>query len=147
VIHCLLVDDDLDIRLAVQACLERYGMAVRTAEDGAGMRRAEAAGSLAFDGWRFDRLRRELLSPRGVVVALSAAELRLLSAFTAHAGRVLTREQLIELTRVPGVEANARSVDLGVSRLRQKLGDTPLESRLIRTMRGEDYLFDTQVQP
>ncbi|WP_198320692.1 response regulator [Azohydromonas aeria] len=236
-IHCLLVDDDLEIRLAVQAYLERYGMAVRTAEDGAGMRRAlaearfdvvlldvmlpgedglelcrqvvrdpglpvimltaqgdpvsrvlglelgaddyvgkpfeprelvarihavlrrsrresgggapaaEAAGTLAFDGWRFDRLRRELLSPQGVVVALSAAEFRLLSAFTAHAGRVLTREQLIELTRVPGVEANARSVDLGVSRLRQKLGDTPPEPRLIRTVRGEGYLFDTQVQP
>lgn len=43
------------------------------------------------------------------------------------------REQLIELTRTPGVEVNDRSVDLAVSRLRQKLGDPPREPRLIRT--------------
>lgn len=55
------------------------------------------------------------------------------------------REQLIELTRTPGVEVNDRSVDLAVSRLRQKLGDPPREPRLIRTLRGEGYLFDAQV--
>ena len=56
-----------------------------------------------------------------------------------------SREQLIELTRAPGVEVNDRSVDLAVSRLRQKLGDSPREPRLIRTMRGEGYLFDAKV--
>jgi two-component system OmpR family response regulator len=67
----------------------------------------------------------------------------LLLAFAERPGRVLSREQLIELTRAPGVEVNDRSVDLSVSRLRQKLGDNP--PQLIRTMRGEGYLFDSKV--
>jgi len=110
--------------------------------------RGEEAASSArrefrFEGWRFDRLLRQLVSPEGVVVALSSAEFRLLLAFAERPGRVLSREQLIELTRAPGVEVNDRSIDLGVSRLRQKLGDAP--PRLIRTMRGEGYLFDVQI--
>lgn len=97
-----------------------------------------------FAGWRFDRLRRQLVSGAGVVSPLSAAEFRLLHAFVDHPGRVLGRERLIELTRAPGVEVNDRSVDLAVSRLRAKLGDNPREPQLIRTVRGEGYLFDAQ---
>ena len=110
---------------------------------------SEAAPSgrvVSFDGWRFDRLLRQLVSPKGVVVALSNAEFRLLSAFVERSGRVLTRDQLIDLTRAPGVVVNDRSIDLGVSRLRQKLGDSSREPRLIRTLRGEGYLFDAEVQ-
>lgn len=98
---------------------------------------------LQFEGWTFDRVLRQLESPGGVVLALSNAEHRLLSAFVERPGRILTREQLIELTRAPGVEVNDRSIDLAVSRLRQKLGDTP--PRLIRTLRGEGYLFDVKL--
>jgi two-component system, OmpR family, response regulator len=107
---------------------------------------AEPRRELRFEGWRFDRLLRQLVSPTQVVVALSSAEYRLLSAFVERPGRVLSREQLIELTRAPGVDVNDRSIDLGVSRLRQKLADSSKEPRLIRTMRGEGYLFDAQVQ-
>ena len=49
------------------------------------------------------------------------------------------------LTRAPGVEVNDRSIDLAVSRLRAKLGDTAREPTLIRTVRGEGYLFDAEV--
>lgn len=80
-----------------------------------------------------------------MVVALSSAEFRLLTAFVERPGRVLSREQLIELTRAPGVEVNDRSIDLTVSRLRQKLADSSREPRLIRTMRGEGYLFDAEI--
>jgi len=93
---------------------------------------------LQFAGWSFDRLRRQLTSPQQVVVALSSAEFRLLSAFVDHPNRVLSRDQLLDLTRAPGVDVTDRSVDLTVSRLRQKL-DAP---NLIRTVRGEGYLFD-----
>ena len=98
-----------------------------------------------FNGWSFDRLRHSLASPDQVVVALSHAEFRLLSAFVDHPRRVLSRERLLELSRAPGVEVTDRSVDLAVSRLRQKLGDTPREPGLIRTVRGEGYLFDTEL--
>ena len=100
------------------------------------------AAELAFGAWRFDRIRRQLLAADGTVVALSAAEYRLLAAFVDHAGSVLSRERLAELTRTPGGEANERSIDLAVSRLRHRLGD----ASLIRTLRGEGYLFDSKVQ-
>lgn len=99
-----------------------------------------------FAEWSFDRIRHELTSPKGVVISLSRAEHRLLSAFVDRPGRVLTRDQLIDLTRAPGVDVNDRSVDLAVSRLRQKLEQASKQQPLIRTMRGEGYLFDTKVQ-
>ena len=101
--------------------------------------------SAHFQGWTFDRLRRQLISPQRVVMPLSSAEYRLLGAFVEHAGRVLSRERLIELTRAPGVDVNDRSIDLAVSRLRGKLGDSSREPRLVVTVRGEGYLFDAQV--
>jgi len=110
--------------------------------------RAQAAASsrgVRFEGWSLDRLQRLLVSPAQVVVALSNAEFRLLSAFVDHAGRVLSRDQLVDFTVTPGVEVNHRSVDLAVSRLRQKLGDAPRDPSLIRTVRGEGYLFDVKV--
>jgi len=103
--------------------------------------------TLRFGRWRFDRLARQLVSPDDIGVALSSAEFRLLAAFVQRPGRVLSRDQLIELTRAPGVEVNDRSVDLAVSRLRAKLGDTAREPSIIRTVRGEGYLFDAEVGP
>jgi two-component system OmpR family response regulator len=109
-----------------------------------GEQRAGLQRTVSFEGWTFDRLLRQLVSPAQVVVPLSSAEYRLLSAFVDHPGRVLSRDRLIELTRAPGVEVNDRSIDLAVSRLRQKLGDSPREPRLIRTLRGEGYLFEVK---
>jgi two-component system OmpR family response regulator len=102
---------------------------------------------ISFQGWRFDRVLRQLTSPDQVAVALSSAEHRLLSAFVDRPGRVLSRDQLIDITRAAGVEVNDRSIDLAVSRLRQKLGDRPRELALIKTLRGEGYVFDAQVTP
>lgn len=98
-----------------------------------------------FQGWMFDRLRRQLTSPDGVVVHLSAAEFRLLSVLVDRAEAVLSREQLIELTVTPGVLVNDRSVDLTVSRLRQKLRDSSGMPSLIRTVRGEGYMLAAKV--
>ena len=79
-------------------------------------------------------------------LALSAAEFRLLSAFVDHAGKVLSRDRLIELTRGGDAEVGGRSVDLAVSRLRAKLGSARSGQPLIRTLRGEGYLFDVKVE-
>ncbi len=95
-----------------------------------------------FKGWRFDVVARQLVAPDGLVVALSSAEFRLLAAFVEHPRRLLSRDQLIELTRARGVEVNDRSVDLAVSRLRAKFGG----EQLIRTVRGEGYLFDVELE-
>jgi two-component system OmpR family response regulator len=98
-----------------------------------------------FQGWSFDRLKRQLTSPENVVVQLSSAEYRLLSVLVDHPERVLSRDQLLDLSRAPGVVVSDRSIDLTVSRLRQKLRDCGEGSGLIRTMRGEGYLFAAKV--
>jgi len=102
---------------------------------------APASAVARFNGWAFDRLRRQLTSPKQVVLALSAAEFRLLSAFVDHPRRVLSRDRLLDLASAPGVEVTGRSIDLAVSRLRQKLD----EPTLIRTVRGEGYSFDADL--
>ncbi|TXT40310.1 MAG: two-component system OmpR family response regulator [Comamonadaceae bacterium] len=103
---------------------------------------------IRFAGRVFDRLRHEVVVTDGTMVALSAAEYRLLSAFVDHPGRVLSRDQLLDMTRAPGVVVNDRSIDLTVSRLRAKLGDDGHKERpLIRTARGAGYLFDTGAKP
>ena len=130
----------------INAVLRRTGTAALSQSPQSRQQPAAPAGAvLHFNGWAFDRLRRHLVSPTRVVVALSNAEFRLLSAFVDHPRRVLSRERLLELARAPGVDVTDRSVDLAVSRLRQKLGDSPREPGLIRTVRGEGYLFDVEV--
>jgi two-component system OmpR family response regulator len=97
-------------------------------------------GCYQFAGWSFDSRRRELRSPGGVGMALSAGEFRLLSAFVERPLRVLTRDQLLDLARGPDAEVYDRAIDVQVSRLRKKLtgedgGD------LIVTVRSEGYMF------
>ena len=105
----------------------------------------EGVRHIHFDGWALDSLQRLLTSPSHVIVALSNAEYRLLAAFVSRPGRVLTREQLVDATA--GTDVQGRSVDLAVSRLRQKLGDNQSAQALIRTVRGEGYLFAGKVTP
>lgn len=99
---------------------------------------------LRFDDWQLDRQLRQLHSPDGLVIPLSNAEFRLLWAFLERPGRVLSREQLLDAARGRAIEAFDRSIDLLVSRLRQKLGEDSRAPTLIKTVRGEGYLFDVR---
>jgi DNA-binding response OmpR family regulator len=77
----------------------------------------------------------------GRALDLTAYEFALLYALVDRAGQILSRERLMELARGSAEEAFDRSVDVHVSRLRQKLGENPRAPRLIRTVRGVGYLF------
>jgi len=101
---------------------------------------------LRFAGWTFDLRRRELVSPDGALISLSGAEYRLLSSFVTNANRVLTRDQLMDMTRGREAEPFDRSIDLQVSRLRQKLGDDARQPELIKTVRSEGYVFVAAVE-
>jgi two-component system OmpR family response regulator len=108
------------------------------------LRRRESAqahgGVYCFAGWSFDPRSRELRSPAGAAVALSSGEHRLLAAFLERPMRVLTRDQLIDFARGPGVEVFDRAIDVQVSRLRKKLAGED-GSDLIATVRSEGYMF------
>ncbi len=78
---------------------------------------------------------------RGQEIPLTGYEFSLLYALASRAGRVLSREQLIELAGGSAEEAFDRSVDVHVSRLRQKLGDDSKNPRMLKTVRGAGYLL------
>lgn len=101
---------------------------------------------LQFGGWQLDRVSRQLTRPDGLLIPLSNAEFRLLSVFIEHPKRVLSREWLLDAARGRHIEAFDRSIDLLVSRLRQKLKDDPKQPRFIKTLRGEGYYFDADIQ-
>ncbi len=110
-------DDYLPKPFAVRELLARIRSVLRrTRMLPPGMQVTEAAEMLAFGDWRLDTTARHLLDAEGTMVALSGGEYRLLRVFLDHAQRVLTRDQLLNLTQ--GREANAfdRSIDLLVSR-------------------------------
>ncbi len=77
----------------------------------------------------------------GVPLVLTTYELMLLRALAERAGRVMSREQLVDIVRGSPDEAFDRSIDVHVSHLRQKLGDDPKNPRLLKTVRGLGYMF------
>ncbi|MGO8755523.1 MAG: response regulator [Gallionellaceae bacterium] len=99
----------------------------------------------SFMGWSLNYSLRQITSPEKLVIPLSNAEFRLLKVFIEHPNRVLTRDFLLDQARGRNMDLFDRSIDLLVSRLRQKLGDSPHSSGLIKTVRGEGYLFDAKV--
>lgn len=107
----------------------------------------ESADMLGFGDWRLDTTARHLLDAAGTMVALSGAEYRLLRVFLDHPQRVLTRDQLLNLTQGRDADQFDRSIDLLVSRLRQRLRDDAREPRYIKTLRSEGYVFSSGVTP
>jgi len=106
----------------------------------------EAATLLAFGDWRLDTTARHLLDSEGTIVALSGAEYRLLRVFLDHPQRVLNRDQLLNLTQGRDADQFDRSIDLLISRLRQRLRDDAREPRYIKTLRSEGYVFSATVE-
>jgi two-component system OmpR family response regulator len=108
--------------------------------------RPDDARRIVFAGWTLNIATRDLHAPDGVVVALGGAEFALLRVFLNHPNRVLTRDQLLELTRGKEADAFDRSMDVRVSRLRLRLRDDAKEPAIIKTVRNEGYVLSTQVE-
>lgn len=102
---------------------------------------SEAGRLLGFGSWRLDTTARHLLDEAGTVYPLSGAEFRLLRVFLDHPQRILNRDQLLGLTQGRDAELFDRSIDLLVSRLRQRLRDDAREQIYIKTVRSEGYVF------
>ncbi|OEJ68909.1 response regulator [Magnetovibrio blakemorei] len=102
-------------------------------------------GLVTFAGWTFNIAVRELTNPDGDAVILSGGEFELLQAFISHPGRVLNRDQLLDLARGRDAQPFDRAIDVQVSRLRKKIEPDPKKPTYIKTVRGGGYMFTPTV--
>jgi two-component system OmpR family response regulator len=139
-------DDYLAKPFSARELLARIKAILRRARSLPQNLRPDETQHLQFADWRLDTVHRQLISAAGVVTPLSGAEYRLLRIFLSHPNRVLTRDQLIDLTQGKEADPLDRSIDVQVSRLRHRLGDDSREPRLIKTVRGEGYVLAVAVK-
>ncbi|MBA7727541.1 response regulator transcription factor [Citrobacter freundii] len=123
----------------VKAVLRRVGVLT---PEGSG---AQTTG-LSFNGWHLDTAGCQLRNPQQLKVDLTQGEYSLLLALAQNARRVLSREQLLELTRSDSVEVFDRTIDVLIMRLRRKIEANPHQPMLIKTLRGLGYVFAADVQ-
>ncbi len=124
----------------IKAVLRRYNMLPPgEVDDG------KAASVLHFGKWKLDNAKRHLVDENGVVIPLSTAEFRLLTAFVSHPGVVLSRDRLLDITQGREAGPYDRAIDNQISRLRRKIEDNPKDPQLIKTVWGGGYTFTGQV--
>lgn len=106
----------------------------------------EERSAMTFAGWRIDPESRQVLDPEGLEVSMTTAEFDILLAFCRNPGRVMTREQLLALTHAGAAGPVQRSIDVHVSRVRQKIEPNLQQPSLIKTVRLGGYLFTPKVE-
>ncbi len=99
-----------------------------------------------FEGWRLDKEARNLTASDDVEISLSTGEYDLLIAMVQNSGRVLNRDQLLDMTKNRSAGPFDRSIDIQISRLRQKIEANPKKPKLIKTVRGGGYMFTAKVK-
>jgi two-component system OmpR family response regulator len=123
----------------IKAVLRRIGESGRPV-------RAPDTDSYGFGRWILKSGERELVGEDGVAIPLSTGEYNLLHAFVTHPRRVLSREQLLDLSQGRELAAFERSIDNHISRLRKKIEDDPSDPRLIKTVWGGGYTLAAEVR-
>ena len=102
--------------------------------------------TLRFNDWKVDLGARVLTGPDGNKVPLTSGDFRLLEVFLKNPQRVLSRDQILDFVAARQWEPYDRSVDTRVRRLRGKIEKDPSTPEIIKTVRGEGYVFSTQVE-
>jgi DNA-binding response OmpR family regulator len=140
-------DDYLTKPFSLRELLARARAVLRRHERGRATRaRDPERGGYWFNGWSLERRTRRLVNPDGEPVSLTKSEYALLLAFLKAPQRPLTREMLLQATRVRE-DIFDRSIDVQVLRLRRKLNSDPNAPRVIETERGVGYIFTAMVKP
>jgi len=139
-------DDFLTRPFSIRELYARYRAVLRRCENGRSARTHDVEqGGYRFDGWRLDRRSRRLTDPQERPLALSKGEYALLLAFLDAPERPLSREYLLQATRLHE-DISDRSIDVQVLRLRRKLEADPKAPRVIKTERGVGYVFAIPVE-
>ncbi|MDJ0919874.1 MAG: response regulator [Henriciella sp.] len=126
--------------------LARIKSVLRRATGGSLLKGEEVTNLFEFDRWVLDLARRRLTRDDGVLISLSATEFQLLKVFLSRPNIVLSRDRILELTRIEGEEVFDRSVDSQISRFRRKLEIDPKDPQLIQTVWGGGYMFAAEVR-
>ena len=108
--------------------------------------RDEKRRAYRFGGWELNLRTRRLNSPQGARIELTNGEFSLLQAFCAAPRRILSRDQLLELSRLNRTEVYDRTIDVQILRLRRKIEVDAAQPQFIKTERGAGYLFDVTVE-
>lgn len=138
-------DDYLAKPFNSRELLARVRSIIRRTRDIAAIPAGGIGENFQFNGWLLRVAPRDLLDPTGNPVTLTTGEFDLLNALVQNAQRILSREFLIDWTRGGLAAPTDRVIDVQIGRLRRKLGDDPREPALIRTVRGDGYLFAPSV--
>jgi two-component system OmpR family response regulator len=117
----------------------------RAGENGSRVR-APDTDSYAFGPWVLKSGERELVDRDGVAIPLSTGEYNLLHALVTRPRRVLSRDQLLDLSQGRELAAFERSIDNHISRLRKKIEENPSDPRLIKTVWGGGYMLAAEVR-
>jgi two-component system OmpR family response regulator len=126
--------------------LSRIRSVLRRSASSAQEKKHVDPGRVHFAGWILDLTARHLVNDKGVIVSLSGAEFRLLKIFLDHANQVLNRDHILNLTQGRDADPFDRSIDIQVSRLRQKLEVDTRDPQIIKTVRNEGYVLTAHVQ-
>jgi two-component system OmpR family response regulator len=138
-------DDYITKPFSQRELLARIKAVLRRTEVKRAARRVETARAYRFAGWELNTGLRRLKSPEGKSVELTNSEYALLVAFLRAPQRVLSRDQLLESSRLHD-DIYDRSIDVQILRLRRKIEEKANEPRLIRTERGAGYYLDSSVE-
>ena len=124
----------------IRAVLRRYQAVAQTPV------RDDKRRAYRFAGWELNLRTRKLLAPDGRRLDLSNGEFSLLAAFCGSPQRTLSRDELLNLSRLHNAEVYDRTVDVQVVRLRRKIEADPARPQLIVTERGAGYIFAPAVE-
>ncbi len=133
-----------EVLARIRAVLRRYASPA-AAPAGRVTASSEHGARYSFDGWTLDESRRELKTPEGTLCELTTAEFNLLAVLVQRPGRVLSRDELMDLLKGHDWTPLDRSIDGLVARLRKKIerGECP---QLVKTVRGVGYVFAGEVR-
>ena len=138
-------DDYVTKPFSQRELLARIKAVLRRTEGKRATRRGESVRAFRFAGWELNTGTRKLKAADGRNVELTNSEYALLVAFLKSPQRILSRDQLLESSRLHD-DIYDRSIDVQIQRLRRKIEDSPNQPTLIRTERGAGYYLDSPVE-
>ena len=137
----LAADDYVTKPFSPRELVARIRAALRRVQQESIVPREDGPRAYRFAGWELNLRRRRLTAPDGRGVELTNSEFNLLCAFLAAPRQVLTRDQLLERSRLHSMEVYDRAIDVTILRLRRKIERDHTEPTLILTERGAGYRF------